>query len=440
MADIPVETKNVKVEELFRDDYGRPFRGIPEEVEVVTKRYAKERMNKHLRIISLNHGRSVTQIINPEAKTHAFWVGQLPADKYGDTNIKGTSMVSEPFITPSTTDELGIHTHGLMDQDLVDRTKRASQVMRENGLPTEYIRGVKLLKEVITTSLDGNKQAISVDGWKKRQIDKINREIAGIDDTEQQPPYMQQFYANATKYLTDVEYVALIRDVQIDTRLLDIQDGVTDFVSLQVIMKPIFKWLNTVMKFKNEGLIPGTPKCTEFTTNEADIIRYFGEYYPSQIGIYLGKFRQIRLASCYLHMGNLQGVPTILDLDSVWGPLVYPDDPVPTENDFVEDFSSVITGLYSIWNSFKDKKIFGPINYNQIISKVFRQYISNYIDEAFNTEEAKLTGIENILIEVNKSGDNNIYIPLEAEIILAQIKKKLKRSVKPKWKQFFEKS
>lgn len=441
MADIPVQTENVRVEELYRDDYGRPYKDSSEEVEAVIKQHANEKeRNRHLRVISRNHGRSVTQIINPEVNTHAFWDGRLPADKYGDTNKKGTFMVSEPFITPSTTDELGIHTHGLMDLDLVDRTTRASQVMRENGLPTESIRSVKLLTEVIITSPDGNRISISIDEWKKRQIEKIKREITETSGMKDLPPYMQQYYANAVKYLTDVKYVALIRDVQIDTRLLDIKDSVQDLNSLQAIMKPIFKWLNTVMKLKNEGLIPGTPKCTEFTTSEVDIIRYFGKYYPSQIGTYLGKFRQIGLASYFLHMGNLQGVPTILDLDSVWGKLIYPDDPVPTENDYMEDFSTVISGLYLIWSTFMNKKIFGPIDYDQILTNVSKQYILHYIDQAFKTKDEKIKGIEDMLAEVNKQRDNSIYIPFEAEIILKKIQEDLKKNIKYKWKKFLGKS
>ncbi len=326
-----------------------------------------------------DHGRDLTVDTNGG---HALWGDKFDVDVLGDRTIKGTVMNPPPHVEPDPYNK--VHTLGLMDQKFAGRIVTASEMMRACGLPTEVPRSFNVLREILIKNTDGTISKVSIDKWKKREIARIENEIADLSENNPVRKEKEEFLENVKIYFQDVKFVAMTRDVQINLRLEDIFSEIKKN-NLANTMEPIFKWLNTVMKTKNRGLITGSPTEKPFKTSPEDLARYFGEYYPSQAGAYLGVMRANGFASNFLNPGNWQGVPTVLDLDSFSGHLI--DGPgsknLPSVKDFMTDLIDTTNDIGQLFQCLKENSSLGEVDYDKLLSKASYLLFKNYFKTAF---------------------------------------------------------
>lgn len=277
--------------------------------------------------ISRIHGRSMTESASSKS---VIWGGPLKGDIYGARSVKGTAMNEGLSIKSNSASDYGVHTMGLMDDSSIDRCIRVSEVLRKHGLPTEKpVEVLKLNKLLVRDGNNGVWEKLPVSEWKKLQENGSKR----VDE---------DFAKKVSLYLSETNYLAMERHVQVDERLRDLDTVFGGYEGLADFMSPIFKWLNTAVKYRNGGLIAGTPKPEEFDTSIDSMRKYFYEFLPSQIGTYLGKMHKLGIAHGFPHSQNWSMVGTLYDLDSPSGLRIYRSDGKPSNSEYVEDLSVTI--------------------------------------------------------------------------------------------------
>lgn len=387
MTDNLVGMDKVLSESQLTNIASRPFKkNEPTIADVVIDKNNAKNVNHFYS--NPNHGRDITLQLDSE-NTHAVWADdEYPDILYGDTTIKGNVMDPTPYVEsdPYTT----IHTIGLLDKKFINRISTVSRFMRKNGLPTERPREIKLLNEIIVVNGDKTKNKIDIDHWKAKEIERIKNLIFIKSQAGENTLESETLLKNTEVYFKNVEFVSMTRDVQINTRLEDIMRSIKKG-EIKQTMEPIFKWINTVMKVRNKGLIPGTARVESFTTSNNDLIRYFSNYYPSNAGIYLGIMRKLEISSGYLHPGNWQGVPTILDLDSVHGKGIFSSDSAPTIDQFATDAIDTSNNFCSIFEyDFERNKTFGDVDYESLSRTATFNFFDNYFRTAFGKKLSKI--------------------------------------------------
>lgn len=371
----------------------RPFRKKPDDRVNVR---VKSGQIGSARVESPAHGRDLTVV--PDLKNEDVKIlfdGEYPADIYGDTTIKGVNMVATPTTERYAFNDLKTHTIGLVDKDVLKRIVRASDVMRKLGLPTEFPRKAWEINEIWVTNADGTTNKITIEEWKKLEIERVKTKLDEVDNLN-----------NTLKYINDVHFVAIERDVQINIRLEDIERFANEH-TLEQKMKPVFNWLNQVIKYKKLNILTGDPPQRPFTTSQEDLVRYFTEYYPAQAGAYIGTMRKNKLFHGFLHPGNFQGVPTVLDLDSVTGKLVFENDPEPSNENYAQDLCDAINSISGlIQNPLRTQNSLGNIDYysktRQSIEIFFKSYISNAYGP--NPTQEDIHNLEEGLAEIDMLG------------------------------------
>lgn len=409
-----VYTARVKAQTVYNEVAGRPFKknqpdhspgvlSIGESATTAVRKglfsqeYATTPHDPSLTRKSEFHGRNVTKSLAEHGTPHAFWTGDLPGDKYGERTVKGIQMTNV-HIEEDTDSPYGVHTSGLMDGVFIERVKKGSRVLRSLGLPTENPREVKELKEIWVDRGDGIREKISVKEWKKREIKRLERKVKDEEKKDvNSGSYLSalRILKNAREYLKETRFVVLERDVQVDTRITDIS-AYAKQNRLGEIMSPMLRWLNVATAYTNEGLISGTPQPERFDTSPESLRDYFGEWLPSQMGVYLGRMHKERIYHGYLHLGNWQGVGTPLDLDSLKGKKIYPADDDFTEKKAATDIFDTTQGL----SSFIDQDLYYTDEFQRIDTRDVAlaaniSFFKNYLKERFG-EDLKIKDIDDL--------------------------------------------
>ncbi|MFZ3301617.1 MAG: hypothetical protein WA152_02820 [Microgenomates group bacterium] len=370
-----------------------PFRKKPN--NKVTVR-VQNGQTSSLRVESPTHGRDSTIVPDPKnTDVKILFGGKYPTDVFGDTTIKGVNMKSTPTTERYSYNDYKTHTIGLMDKDVLKRMERASDVMRKLGLPTEFPRKAWEINEIWVTNTEGVRKKITIEEWKELEINRIKSTLK------------EMYNANdSIKYIKQVKFIAVERDVQINIRLEDIERFANEH-TLEQKMKPVFNWLNQVIIYKKPNILTGDPPQQPFTTSPEDLARYFTEYYPAQAGAYIGTMRKNKLFHGFLHSGNFQGVPTVLDLDSVTGKLIFEDDPEPSNKDFAQDLCDAVNSISGlISNTFKTQNSLGWVDYHSKTKESIKIFFKNYINNAYgpNPTQEDIHNLEEGLAEIDMLG------------------------------------
>lgn len=396
----PLRTEPVKASEIFVDKLGRPFKPSKSS-EVMTSlghqsdvyEFIKHSFGKEIEEvrpvipgyerISSEHRRNMTETFTTKA---VVWGGSLSGDIYGARTVKGTSMLvkyrgggeGNIGIDDFELSRYGLRGFGLMDDSVSQRIIKASETMRQNGLPTERPRSIKELKEVWVRNKYRKWERKPVKVWEQERLDKIRVDINTAKERGGSTYIVKQYGERLKKverYLRETKFIALERDVQVDKRIENVIEAANN-KELREMIVPIFKWLNAATQTRNSGLVPNTPKPEPFSYTEGDLKRYFGDYLPSQMGIYLARFHKLGLFHKYLHPGNWSAVGTIYDLDSVGGKIMFSDDEKHTDKDLVGDVTETLSSLKDLAYSMKIESGYGGRFENQVTYTFLRNYLT----------------------------------------------------------------
>ena len=365
-----LERQGIEHEFIKRNVFGKEY----PEVRPVIPRYEK---------IDTAHGRSMTE---SASSNKVVWGGPLPGDIYGARTVKGTAMrasIKGISLDSHSESPYGYRGFGLMDDSVIPRVIKVSELLRKNGLPTERPAKVKELKEVwVQKWIDGHI------AWKKIPIKEwetstLQAETEGGADFEK-----------IKRYLQETKFIAIERDVQVDERLQNIAKAAYND-RLKEIMTPIFKWLNVATQVRSGGIIAGTPKPKPFRYNKGDLNRYFLSYLPSQMGTYLGRFHKLGLQHEFPHWGNWSAVGTLYDLDSVSGQALYSDDKPVEDKDQVHD----INITYGAAEILLNRLAYTP-GFERAYKPFFTQFLRSYFTEKYGAgvTSKDLNGNERLLL------------------------------------------
>jgi hypothetical protein len=180
------------------------------------------------------------------------------------------------------------------------------------------------------------------------------------------------------KYLQSTDFFIEDRDLQVAERLRDLKKIKTESQFRQV-MEPIFKWVNLATNSLKSGIISDTPVPNRFEFNPADIQRYFGEWLPSQMGIYLARLHKLGLVHQFPHAQNWSVVGTLYDLDSVWGSVL--GDPLITDDDIAKDTRRTVGAITELLVDSQQNYL--NDTYPGLAEQAQSIIISSYIKERF---------------------------------------------------------
>jgi hypothetical protein len=257
---------------------------------------------------------------------------------FGKLTTKGNN-VNKTVTYKDSNAPSGFVYNGLLDSDSLVRQLRASALLREEGIDTEMI--IKLMQP---EALPYDKKLFTIPELKKRHLDIIlegknrKKRLLGTDKvTLSDLPAI-------SKSLKDIGFFVAVRALQVNERLSDfdlLQRGEQE--KFHTILQDIFTFVN--ISEKVQALRDETYTPEHFNVDDAeDIARYFSTYLPFAIGINYGKLHNRGLLHKFAHLGNISGVGSMYDLDSMIGePLGLGDEEV-TEKEKIDEFRYVVYG------------------------------------------------------------------------------------------------
>lgn len=330
--DEPVDTEGLPVDETFFTLQ------VPSAIE-----HEAGASDERLKSPGSNHGRSYEVNIN----TPEFW-----QDRYGNyfsTLISKGNNFSRPDVMRSLTAPSGYIPYGLQEGDAILRVLRASRLMREATVDTEWIVRVTEPKVLY---FEG--EPLDPAEYKKRLLAKlIGRKMMvednGSDDVDDR--YDDEELGTIASELKRMDFFITLRALAINERALDV---LTDWKALNLaVIEKIFETYNRLADKRAEDIealdLPrklwlGTKPLSEFTDlsqvfdqNEvmirnANIDSYCTFVLPSLLGMNMAKMHNNGLVHRFPTLTNVTSLGGIVDLDSVSGePLNLGDEPITIE-------------------------------------------------------------------------------------------------------------
>ena len=292
--------------------------------------------NRLLSSLSSLHGRSYVLNLQPEASeddaTEA-WPDQY-GNYYTSVSTKGDNL-STPDILRSRTAPSGFIPYGLQEGDSLLRVLRASKVLRQAGVDTEWTVRITQPKLLVFDS-----ELVDSDTFKRLLLDQRVKK-----DSEQFNP---EDVSEITIALAGMEFFVTYRAMSAAERLPDMFDG--NNLNMPVIQKAIgiYNQLATHRKSVLEEL--SLPE----KLNEDDVKQYLGVVLPRLIGYHFGKLHDMNLVHGYPHAGNVNILGGLVDLDSVTGTILELGDEENSEYKLAKDFSTLTLGLFNTYPTFLD--------------------------------------------------------------------------------------
>lgn len=296
--------------------------------------------------LSKFHGRA---IVDQRLQTTALWgwQGKDYTIPFGARDYKGTIMQGTqnhiPFYPELERDETtpyGWRVNGVKDSVGIQRLQKSSKFFLEHGLPTEIPADIYRLDEILI-----GKKFVPIRTWKQQALKYGSNPDLRLTNEDRK---------KIETYLKTSEFFIIDRDVQVaerfrDTRLL------TTMAEWRTFFTPIFQWVNVTTATLKSGIIPKTPQPEPFDIlKQEDIQRYFIQWLPRQMGIYLARMHNLGVALGYAHAQNWSCVGTLYDLDSVKG--VFPQWGVPATDDYKKDLTDSLKAV---------RELLDPSNYTK---------------------------------------------------------------------------
>lgn len=332
--------------------------------------------------ISEHHGRAV---VDERVKGNIIWADSNGI-VYGTRDWKGALIpdFSEVNLEDDPTSPYGLMARGLLDftdfESEIERVTKASSILRANGLPTEAPVRISRIKELIY-----NGEKLATEQVKRLYLQRREKELENIEDPIVLEREKDKF-DREKKYFQSTDFYIIERYLQRPERLRDLVYAPSR-EDLFMILGSTFRWLNTVFRGRKSGLISGSavPNHFDISKNE-DVVRYFTQYLPQQMGTYLGRLHRLGLVHNNATDQNWSVVGTLYDLQTVTG--VSLGDKLSTEKDYVDEVVSVGTGIHTIlFTSLRSSSYLTllPLGEQPIIipvkQRVWTTFVSSYLRE-----------------------------------------------------------
>jgi len=313
-------------------------------------------------VISRDAGRSIEDF---RVGKRVVWSGDLSGDIYGDRDQKG-GRFEKTFKLTFNQYNGGWRVEGMqtyIPQELA-REELASIVFRQLGLPTDVVRSV----HVITGLPDVQGKYFGMDKWKNFAIKNFAERYKNSSDKDEK-------ITSATNWLYGQEFCIEERDLQVAERLRSLGYCQTES-EFNSMFKPILKWVNIATESKKSGLITGTAQPEHFNDTDSDFKRYFSEWLPSQMGVFLGRLHKNQMVHRNASAQNWSAVGTLYDKDTVTGVLM--GEKIPTSQEYASDLQYTLGALDELGGNF----LSGKLGKEAVLSAKV-SFLKNYLQEKY---------------------------------------------------------
>jgi hypothetical protein len=248
---------------------------------------------------------------------------------YASLNIKGCDL-SDPHFFKTLTAAREYIIHGLQESIVMERVIRASKLLRQNGVGTEYICGLVIPESF---PLDTRKENVGIDDKQPVPLPKLLEHMAGqlahhlpaTDREETREPL--EIKLDIIERFSDCNYLITYRAMDCPIRLGELHDP-EKFKSFQAFTKQIFKD-NDVSKF----------------IQERSAAEYIGRPLAYWLGTNIGRMHKTGIYHKHPVALNITALGSIIDLDSCEGePLELGDRPINRQDELI-DVSQAIKAL-----------------------------------------------------------------------------------------------
>lgn len=331
---------------------------------------------------SPNHVRSF-EIIHP-----AF-VDQWQ-DEYGhvytSVNLKGNNY-SNPSILETATASDRVIAFGLQESAVIRRVLRASRLLRQNGVPTEYILGMAEPKNFPWPQIDSQTEysdPVSLPEYKRRLVENHWQALEPEVRTAEALVELSTKFDRMTFFVT-------MRAMDTSIRLGDVR-------LVPEARQRIFRYINQHTAYGREN-----PLDTE---SNGDIKRYANDFLAPRLAQNIAKIHKLGMAHRYPNEMNVTALGSIVDLDSLHGaPLELGDDPV-TVRDMAGDVVELLWAMDAVpLGESKFVKTSGSID----LCKTFlRHYITEMGTEQYGPDVFQILFAAHEILE-DSTGPDNIF-------------------------------
>jgi hypothetical protein len=288
-------------------------------------------------------------------------------NRYGAMTIKGNNF-SNPSIHEHPTASEGYIAWGLQESAIIERVLRASDVMRQRGISTEYIVGLSEPKSYPWPTIEPGVDAtenIPLREYKRRLIDNYWKALPGNERSVDTLADLHEKFETMTFYNS--------------VRATDTAYRLSDLMYSKDVRQEVFELINK--EYLPDHSAPLDP------TSKDDQLRYLNEYFVPSVARNLARLHP-GLAHGFANSLNLTALGGIVDLDSVHGePLGLDDDPVTPS----EQAMDVIGVLESI-----SKATVNCLASNEQAQVSLRLFVTEYIKEAATRFDNKNEAVKSL--------------------------------------------
>ena len=276
---------------------------------------------------------------------------------YSSITLKGNNYTHSMLMESATATDRYI-AYGMQESAIIERVLRASRMLREAGISTEYIVGLAEPKEFLIrdNGMAVSQLPVGIDAYKQFLTEKHWRDLGDEDRNF-------EAYLDISKKMERSTYYISMRAMDSDYRYYDA-------ANFPYARGKVYEQIKEYFGVELD------------TYNQEDWNKYVDEFFILCATSNLAKLHKLGVAHKYPNALNLTALGGIVDLDSAYGePLDLGDEPIT-----IEDIANDILML----GQTHDSTVFGM--FNGFVSNFRQNVISSYysnIDKIYDEEDAK---------------------------------------------------
>lgn len=318
--------------------------------------------------ISEIHGRSY-ELVSAEMPPFTFEdeFGNLYSSRY---ITKGNNF-EDPRVRVVTRYPLDIDVAGLLDTDTLDRSIRASKVLRQHFVDTELTTRI-LIPQVFPvgeTMLD-----LSAFREYLRARAKTDAQVANLAKG------YPKVYEQVDAYIDTAEFAIVIRSMQSPERLDDLVYRSKD--EFEEMMERTFTFVNFRERIEAENRVE--PDFFDID-NPHDLPRYFTTYLPKRVGRNIRIMHNLGLVHANLHEGNIATSGSIYDLDTIRGVILGLGDAPITDDDIFHDLQYFFGSIKTVIDHLVENDMFTHDypTHEEARVQIQQAFLKNFYEEYF---------------------------------------------------------
>ena len=280
--------------------------------------------------------------------------------------IKGSDF-SDPHIFESATASRDFIVYGLQESLVMERIIRASKILREHGIGTEYICGLSVPK-----SFPLDKQGRAIDQKNPADFSEFLETLAGKYASENQNDKSPlEIKTGMIERFSDCDYLITYRALDCPYRFGELQDP-EQFAKFKQFRKSITDDPSEIERIESQS-----------------VFEYLEQDFVPTLAQNLAKLHKLGLVHGFLHRNNITALGSIVDLDSMNGEALELGDSFEDTSPFnrnlllkgqIGDLFECIRGLQAVTTLAPDRKALdaGP---DYLAEKLIVDYIVNALEQ-----------------------------------------------------------